>query len=441
MVNPVEPFGFSSDGHLLAYTRSLIDPPGLVFPRLSGDRPVDLFVRDAGGGAARRLRRFETSMGGWTWIPGTAEIVFCSTHGGSFTLWRVKAARPDRDPERVGGAGWGCGYPVAARDPSPPLSMMLAYEHRDFVMNLHEFELFSAPNAGPHGGQPVVSRMVASTKIDDFPQFSVDGEKLLFISDRTGFPEVWVAGASGQNPSQVTSLGVGSRQLETRRWSPDGKEILFMAVESGSRNLYAIPAGGGKLRRLMQGHAQEVNPSWSRDGRGIYFASIRSGSWQIWKAAYDSRAVTLQEHTALQMTDNGGVEGYESEDGRLLYYKNSWADTGLWSVPASLPGTGGRDAAKSVMADGIWDGWWSVAAGGIFFVDLTVQKQAHVPPATPKPVYFLDPATGKRTKVIDIRQRLYSIIPNLSAAPGGRRVVFGQLDYSNIDLYLMRNFR
>src|SRR5260370_29018571 len=124
MVNPVEPFGFSSDGHLLAYTRSLIDPPGLVFPRLSGDRPVDLFVRDAGGGAARRLTRFETSMRGRTWIPRTAEIVFCSNHGGNFTLWRVNAGRPDREPRPGAGAARGPRYPVPARSSTPPLPLI-----------------------------------------------------------------------------------------------------------------------------------------------------------------------------------------------------------------------------------------------------------------------------------------------------------------------------
>jgi Tol biopolymer transport system component/DNA-binding winged helix-turn-helix (wHTH) protein len=426
-VNVVQPFGLSSDGRLLGYTRSAVDPPGLFLPRMGADRPADLFVRPASGGTAARLTNFAATLRGWTWIPGTHEIVFCSNEGGNFGLWRANADHPDREPQPIPAAGAGCGYPTAARyqaDGRSQDTLSLAYEHRDFVLNLHELSLPGGPRLPPSDPRP--ARIVSSTRVDAYPQFSADGKKLIFVSDRSGYPEIWTAGARGENPAPLTAVAQSGRQLESPRWSPDGTSILFIAVQSGARNLYVMPAGGGKPRLLREGHAQEVNPSWSRDGRHVYFASRGSGAWQIWKLPFDANTA------AVQITSGGGVEAYESEDGKSIYFKDSWTNTGLWAAPS------GGGPAKRVIESGVFDGWWGLADGGVVFVDLTVVRAGHVPPSTPKPIDFFDLKTGQRTRLSDIRNRLFALLPSLAVSPDGRLVVYDELDYSNIDIYMMR---
>src|SRR6266702_7895830 len=57
------------------------------------------------------------------------------------------------------------------------------------------------------------SDQLTSAKASDMrPRFSPDGRSLLFISDRTGKPQVWVMSLTGGEPRQVTDLpsGVGS---------------------------------------------------------------------------------------------------------------------------------------------------------------------------------------------------------------------------------------
>src|ERR1051325_10808196 len=47
---------------------------------------------------------------------------------------------------------------------------------------------------------------------DGRPRFSPDGRKLLFISDRSGKPQVWMLNLAGGEPRQITDLagGVGA---------------------------------------------------------------------------------------------------------------------------------------------------------------------------------------------------------------------------------------
>src|SRR5207253_5400170 len=76
-----------------------------------------------------------------------------------------------------------------------------------------------------------------------------------------------------------------------------------------SSDLYVIAADGVKPRRLTFDADEDVTPSWSRDGRWIYFGCTRSGSMQIWK-------VPAESGPTVQVTKQGGFEGFESEIGR-----------------------------------------------------------------------------------------------------------------------------
>ncbi|MGH9530901.1 MAG: hypothetical protein ACRD2Q_00810, partial [Terriglobales bacterium] len=61
--------------------------------------------------------------------------------------------------------------------------------------------------------------------LDHGPQFSPDGRRLVFASDRSGSREIWVCDADGQNAVRLTSMG--AYLTGTPRWSPDGTWIVF----------------------------------------------------------------------------------------------------------------------------------------------------------------------------------------------------------------------
>src|SRR5262249_13149584 len=138
-------------------------------------------------------------------------------------------------------------------------------------------------------------------------------------------------------------------------WSPDGRQVVFDSLASGSNDIWTVSAEGGAPKRLTTEPSDDARPSWSQDGHWIYFRSDRSSSQQIWKIP-----AVAPYKPAVQVTRNGGFEGAESVDGKLLYFVKR--DNGLWSVPVG----GGQEALISKEPE---VGGWAVAENGIYFLN------------------------------------------------------------------------
>src|SRR5687768_15385857 len=61
--------------------------------------------------------------------------------------------------------------------------------------------------------------------IDGQPVFSPDGERILFVSDRSGNENLWIMSADGSNLTALTKER-GDLDFESPEWSPDGEYVL-----------------------------------------------------------------------------------------------------------------------------------------------------------------------------------------------------------------------
>jgi TolB protein len=64
--------------------------------------------------------------------------------------------------------------------------------------------------------------------------------------------------------------------------SPEGQKIAFMSRRSGNWEIYLVNADGSEAQRLTDDPAEDGLPTWSPDGRAIAFVSNRGGDWGIW---------------------------------------------------------------------------------------------------------------------------------------------------------------
>ncbi len=206
--------------------------------------------------------------------------------------------------------------------------------------------------AGIRGAQ----RIIAYGGRNGGPQFSPDGKRLVFMSDRSGSHELWVSNADGTQAKRITSLG----DTGTPRWSPDGRTIAFDSNLHGTSAIFAVEADGGPPRVLVSGDSNNCVPSWSHDGRFVYFSSDRGeGRFQVWR-------LSLKDGKQEQITKNGGFAPLESPDGQTIYYAESrYPNPHVWKVPKN---GGDERMVSSQVEPGTWASWM-VTDKGIYFVD------------------------------------------------------------------------
>lgn len=117
------------------------------------------------------------------------------------------------------------------------------------------------------------------------PTFSPDGERIAFVSDVSGSPQVWVVPLDGGWPARITAL---EDPVSSVAWSPAGDRLALVVKTGASTQIYSIRSDGSGLRRLTL-EAAEVNllGSWSPDGRLLSLASDRRGRGSIDAYVYD----------------------------------------------------------------------------------------------------------------------------------------------------------
>ena len=73
---------------------------------------------------------------------------------------------------------------------------------------------------------------ISSTRRDNLPDFSPDGRRVAFTSDRSGEVEIWVADTNGSNAVRLTSMNA---HPGFPRWSPDGELVDAPLQSRGTR--------------------------------------------------------------------------------------------------------------------------------------------------------------------------------------------------------------
>ena len=292
----------SPDGSALAFARqakSLIYE--LYVQRLTRD------LRPKGEPARVADKRYaDVNVYGISWTANGREIVYAA--GNPKSLWRVPASG-GRTPERLPYAFPSASQPVISR--SPP---RLVYTWQLRSMNLWRLDTRTGER----------KMLIGSTYDQWEPQYSPDGRKIAFQSDRSGNWEVWTCDADGSNCQQITSFegpGCGSP-----RWSPDSRWLALDSRAEGQSEIYVVAADGGKPRRITDNPRGDLIPSWSHDGLWIYFAYDRSSQFQTWKAPKDGGE-------PVQVTRSGGYAAFESSAGNYLYY-DKFSQPGLFRMPA-----------------------------------------------------------------------------------------------------------
>ena len=110
------------------------------------------------------------------------------------------------------------------------------------------------------------------------PTWLWGGQRVAFLTDITGTPQVWAVDAAGGWPDQLTFF---QDKVWTLGASPDGLQLVCLRDIGGNERhqIFLVSADGAEVRRLTQDNeAIHQFPVWSRDGgRVAYACNARNG--------------------------------------------------------------------------------------------------------------------------------------------------------------------
>ncbi|HXH05172.1 MAG TPA: S9 family peptidase, partial [Vicinamibacterales bacterium] len=234
-------YEWAPDGRRLAYVAA--DPPpadeerrrqekSFVIQVHRPDRPVRLWVQDAGGGAAQALTPADQFVAGLDWSPDGSRLVYAASSRTGF---------------------------------------MAPYDTRLYAV-------------APSGGAPRV--LVDRPGMNTSPRFSPDGRWIAFVS--TGGRAEFLA-SRGLHLVAADGGAAGSIRALTREvwigdfvWAADSRAILFVAHEntagSGARMfeqpILRIRLDAREPEILTAGPAVSYRPTLSRDGARLAYRSV-----------------------------------------------------------------------------------------------------------------------------------------------------------------------
>src|SRR5580658_6802497 len=183
------------------------------------------------------------------------------------------------------------------------------------------------------------------------PLYSPDGNKLAFISTRTGGGDIYILTLASGELKRLT-FDDGMEQLDA--WSRDGKWIYFStgSHDVGRKNdLYRVSADGGTPMPVSADRfTNEFQAAPAPDGTTLAFAARGNGDQQWWRNGHshlDESEIWLRREGSPaayeKIVDLNGRNAWPmwAPDGKLLYFMSDRSTTNqagkqnIWSV---IPG-------------------------------------------------------------------------------------------------------
>ena len=187
------------------------------------------------------------------------------------------------------------------------------------------------------GARLVGSREASDAGHSDTMPARLPDQRVVFVSDRDGNPEIYLATADGGATRLTTDPP--DRPAANSAPAPLGRDrIVFARGEPGAppeapRDLYTMRLDGTGATRLTRDPADESAPSASADGRSLVFVSNRSGADRIYlipdvdAADPEATAVCLSDAEPIRasLPEPGGVSSDGAPaflpDGSIVFHR------------------------------------------------------------------------------------------------------------------------
>jgi Tol biopolymer transport system component len=240
------------------------------------------------------------------------DIVYQSTAGGISELWILRARTST--PTRVFPDG------VAGFDPAASPVGQIAFM-RPGVSGRQEIWM------GSHSGAEL-QRWSPPGVDDGMPAFSPDGQRMAFVRKTPqGGSDIWVANLDGTGLVNLTAPLGPSTNLAPA-WSPDGYMIAFAGNRNGQFRIWVMGANGNHPTELTSPAAADLDPSWSPDSRKLVFV----GQFADGDVDLLIRDMTTQQITRIALPGEENRPAWSPRGTRIAFASDRDGDMEIYTM-------------------------------------------------------------------------------------------------------------
>jgi len=294
---------FSPDGRTVAY-----------------ESENDIWSVDVDTGARARLTTNVAADRSAAWSPNGREIAFVSSRWGRPAIY-VMDARGERDgirritPEGSGGA-------LPTWSPDGGFLLFTATRGESFYSR----EIYRVPAAGG-----AATRITPDDQArNNLPSFSPDGRLVAYISDRSGYLNIWTMRPDGSDQRQVTRVEQDqdypeNDYLQTMglRWSPDGTRLLYFTNRLGNLDLMSVTVPDGRTETIENADGEHHPVGWvdNRTVAYVYESYRIPPDLFVKQIGGAPRQLTFSNHAAYRPEHFDALESiaWTSEDGVQIH--------------------------------------------------------------------------------------------------------------------------
>jgi Tol biopolymer transport system component len=345
------------------------------------------------------------------WMPDSRHVLFSyrPPQSPGMHLWIADTAGGSLLPVTTGGGNEI--YPGVSPD-----GRTLAYTAYESQADLVEIAL--------EGGG--IRNVIATSRNESGMHWSPSGREFVYVTDRSGAPEIWISEANGTRSWPVVTQKDFGQDTNVNfakpQFSPDGQRVAYSrlgSVQGKSGATWISPVGGGTPLRAVA--ESEENPqstgSWSPDGNSIAILISRSGVLGVAKAAVGGggHAEILKEKVG-----QGDVQ---------------WSPKGNWilfSTADALAIISPDGKTERILSQRKWPGYtWSKDGSTVYAV--RSEKRHYTVVSIP-----LDGGGEKTLTEFDLPPGA-TLRPDLSLSPDGKSLG-SAVNHTSGDIWLLEGF-
>ena len=274
---------------------------------------------------------------------------------------------------------------------------------------------------GKQGGTAV--QLTNSPGEESYPRFSPDGSEIAYTASYNGNEDVFMVPVTGGVPTRVTYQSHADRMVE---WHPDGEHILIASSRASGiqrvRKFFLVNKAGGLPEPLNVPYGELA--SFSPDGSQLAYVTrlAEDRPFKRYRGGYSSDIYVydLANDTAINITNSTAIDAKPTWVGDKIFFLSDQDANMRLNIYAydiregsTTQITEFADFDISYLGAGSNDLVFE-AGGALYQMNIDTLK------AQPVAVNVISDLTAEMPRAEDVSRR----IENMSASPGGKRIVF-----------------